>query len=883
MMKLPKVNQYETLESTSITKLEDLIGHELFEIRRRESRDKGVDLYIEVKKNNQYTNFEIIVQLKATETITQNSDGSYSKSIDTSNLNYLLNSPLPAIYIFYIATTKEFLFEWAETVYEDIKKECDDINIQDSYTIRFSKNLTVNSIKNIHRNILKKGQEEREKFENSFPLVIKNQIWNNQGKHILEVLFDTVKNVEIHVLPTYYLPKLFPFAKNEKGGTFLMDSTLYTDNKELFQFLDNIIVRRNKFTFKKKSKQIREIDNLDEKLKRVLFFLRVNLIKHIRLVDSHSQRICIHNLVLKSPSCDCEKCSFERLDFKSSLDKLKPVKEEESPDEKMKKAYTLYQFGYLKKAIHSFQDLAEVFKKSKEHLPYFICLFNLKKLRIHITSKYFEDDREEILNTLKSIDLAIILQELKPMVSGFNYSILEFIEQESFITNSSWNINETVEKAVDLYKSDQHGGWSSGNQAEKLGLHLTWIDRFLKYNLIIYNNFSDFSKIINKSFEGFISTHQLQNELTDKFNNFNDYLLILLITYGDTKFLNKILIRYNVKELKIENFKPKTFFEVAKRLCQSTDTIKIIIGDGKKENYFFRDKVNKIFSNLLLLISRLPLPEKQFNQILKELIDVLSNATYLYPTCKDYLKEIVAHKSDLIDIDNYEKLLKLVVTNKKWRDLNFIDKIVTKIHSNNPGFILSDKELIAHILELTNTQNHTWTLSDLVIFWKIASKDFKKRIKETVLTKLKETFNYRLYYNAVMEKIIDYQPFWDDFIKSVPKRPNETSFIEAFGGKDDGKIYRLNLLLDIAYKFDINLQDQKYQKLHGNNPYYKWLLNLNSFDYSEFNPYWVLKHQSYHYFKTFSKIPQIVKATKKYINENYNEGLAKIYLYHFAK
>lgn len=883
-MKLPIVNLNETLESKSINELKSVFGFDLFEIRPRVERDKGVDLYIEAKDNNRYTNFELIVQLKATRTIKQNTDGSYSKSIETSNLHYLLNSSLSAIYAFYVDATGEIFYEWAETIYKNLKKTCDNIDTQDSYTVRFSKKLSLDSVNTIHQTILEKGYGSREKFEDSIPNTIKNQIWDNQGKHILDVLYDTIENIEISVLPTHYLPKLFPFAKNKEGGTFISDYTLYTDNEELFHFLDNIFVKRNKFSFKKESKKITQINNLDEKLKKVLFFIRLNLINHIRLVDSHNQRICIHKLVLKPQKCGCEKCSFERFDFTPALEKVNQLKEDNSLANKMKKAYVLYQLGYLKKAIQEFQNLSKELKKSKEYLPYFICLFNLKKLRIHIASKYFNDDRKEILADLKTIDLVSVLQEIRPMVNGFNYSILAYIEQESFISTSLWNVDETVEKAIDLYRSDQYGGWSSNNQSEKLGFHLTWIHRFLTYNFIIYDNFSDFSKVVNKSFEGFIAAHQLKNELNDNFNNFNDYLLTLLITYGNTKFLNKTFIRYNVKALKIENFKPKTFIAIVKRLCLSIDTIQLLIGnkDKARDNYFFREKINKIISNLFLLLSRLPLPKKQFNQTLEELIEFLPNAPFIYPTCKDYLKEMVTYKSNEISNDNYEKLLKLCVTHKRWRELSLIDKMVVKIHSSKSGFILSDKDLITNIFELTDKRNHTWTTVDLVIFWRIASVDFKKRIKSEIQSSLKNKFNSRLYFAAVMEEIINYEPLWNDFIKSVPKQPHETSFIEAFGGKDDFKIYRLNQLIDIAYKFEIDLNEEKYQKLHEGIPYYQWLLNLRKFDYSQFDPYWILKHQSFHYFRAFSKIPTLLEITKKSINENYNEGLAKIYLYHFA-
>ena len=87
---LPSSNPMEDLETISRDKLSLLFSPILFELREEVQRDKGIDLNVELKQNNSYTNFRFAVQLKSTATIKSNKDGSISFPVETSNINYLL-------------------------------------------------------------------------------------------------------------------------------------------------------------------------------------------------------------------------------------------------------------------------------------------------------------------------------------------------------------------------------------------------------------------------------------------------------------------------------------------------------------------------------------------------------------------------------------------------------------------------------------------------------------------------------------------------------------------------------------------------------------------------------------------------------------------------
>lgn len=101
-MDLPKANYYEELETLSEHHLQPLFQPCQFELCTRDRRDKGIDLTYEIKRNNKHLGFRFIIQLKSTKSIKANkTDGSFSKSIDTSNINALLHNGHP-LFIFYM-------------------------------------------------------------------------------------------------------------------------------------------------------------------------------------------------------------------------------------------------------------------------------------------------------------------------------------------------------------------------------------------------------------------------------------------------------------------------------------------------------------------------------------------------------------------------------------------------------------------------------------------------------------------------------------------------------------------------------------------------------------------------------------------------------------
>ncbi|MDM1415780.1 DUF4365 domain-containing protein [Myroides odoratimimus] len=153
---LPKDSRNIQLETISKNHFKSLFDTERFVIKE-ETIDNGIDFRLELKINNSVSGFGLNFQLKSTEKIAKNSDGSYSKSIKTSNIEYLLNNGQPGFYGFYIEQEKEIYYIELKEVINKLATDNLKWQEQSYHNIRFKNKLNINSINKIYNSSLADG------------------------------------------------------------------------------------------------------------------------------------------------------------------------------------------------------------------------------------------------------------------------------------------------------------------------------------------------------------------------------------------------------------------------------------------------------------------------------------------------------------------------------------------------------------------------------------------------------------------------------------------------------------------------------------------------------------------------------------------------------
>lgn len=118
------------------------------------------------------------------------------------------------------------------------------------------------------------------------------------------------------------------------------------------------------------------------------------------------------------------------------------------------------------------------------------------------------------------------------------------------------------------------------------------------------------------------------------------------------------------------------------------------------------------------------------------------------------------------------------------------------------------------------------------------------------------------------------------YVSSVPNYSN----IDENDLKYQFHIYQnteLSSVINLIYKYDIEITEEL-KKLSNKShkkyyDYYCWLLDIDNFDYSRFNPYWILEYRTTHYFNRFKKSKKLKEELAKSLKNNYIESVAKIY------
>lgn len=150
---LPKRDRNHALEDETDAALQALISRSAdFVFQGSDRKDYGADCQIEVVVNGQVTNVRLHVQLKGTERAL-NADGSLSIAVERTNLNYLIAQPY-SFYVAYHAPTKSLRVSFVEAVLRQYEHSGRDWTEQQSLTISFTEELTLERLQRLANLVL---------------------------------------------------------------------------------------------------------------------------------------------------------------------------------------------------------------------------------------------------------------------------------------------------------------------------------------------------------------------------------------------------------------------------------------------------------------------------------------------------------------------------------------------------------------------------------------------------------------------------------------------------------------------------------------------------------------------------------------------------------
>lgn len=676
---------------------------------------------------------------------------------------------------------------------------------------------------------------------------------------------------EINYIPTHLIRKCYPFATSEYSETYYNSFTMSRVNDELIDFFENInITKRNKISFKDES-LVDFIPNYKEKTEYVLKHLTQNLIFHLNGEKSH-KRVCSHYFSNRS-TCRCYSCQHDRFKFNEISASISL--NHESNKDKLKQAYIHYQIGNYLTAKEIYEDIISTAQSNKEYMLYFIAKYNVRHLANFLSNPFTtKNNNFDIIDNLKKIDPVEEAVKLKGLS---DYNFLVFIAQEDFFNDGFQEIKKITKDIIEHYHSQLNGGWSSNSHATQLIQEFAKIDHLLNNNYIIYDQFSNFSNLFDMVIEGLFASHAITGKQDSRFKSFDDYWAHKLIFYGSRKVMRKYFYRYKLTSLKYSG-KSSTntpFIDLAFNILSFSDAAMLDLEDN---NDGFRISFNDYFENMLTIAAFFELEDRIVNKLAEKLLTFLKKEKIVrrgkYECVTDFLfrKKSQIKKSTLVNFFNF------FTSKQKFHDEDIVEDIINCFEDHSfteiPDKVFQN--MIKASLEICNKCNQNHGSGILISLFKKVDSQKKEIISQKITLKLKEKFEYDLFYRSSIYKLIEVEEdvllkLIDEFIVDSEAKARNPIFRE----NNEFVNYRLDQLINLCFMIEIDTTTERFQKFKSIHPYYDWLFNLDTFDYVNFDVNWVLINRIKYYYKRMSKCENLKNALVNYLDNESHAGIEK--------
>jgi len=705
------------------------------------------------------------------------------------------------------------------------------------------------------------------------PEVNKNQNIIDQIYHFLKERFSVFQT-----LPHSIWANKYPF-KSSKKAYFEYDLfCLFTDNRELFTFFESLnIIENNKIEFT--NRQIVEgVINCMEKTHFILSSLNDNLVFDIELQGENKRKDIRY---FKPQNLNSPDNYLINLQLDKALQSLTAISENDELKEEI--AFLNYELGNYNQSARLYLKLLEKEDESNgSNSKIFLYQYNLSKLEPFVKYRYSEEKPDALLvENLKTVRNKF---ESDSTVFYNDPKLTKWLKEGYFLRDRQETLLGDIVRLRDFFYMLQNGGRGSNSIIWSIYVTHALFLSFLNDNRIV-NEFGFETAHLNEIFtESIIMSYGIHHSMYSKLETFDDWIIKALILYSKPDSIIKYCNRYSVKSIKYQHnsLADDGFMSLTRNFFNSNEyVIKYL---ESTPNYYLTDKFRRIFGNLLTLASFLELSENND----REFASLLYNF-FIKPSTINYRFEVksvnrfIIKKGKIIGKGIVENYFNLIFSSSYFHDEDFLYSFMVYCDNEKDGIELTPEALnIIYTFFDDNCPlcNHKHELSMLSYFYRIAKNpDAKDSIKTKIVEKLTQKFDWRLYYQSAIYDILDTNNDFFNQLINIQKPKVPQSFLGGQYSKDEkNRDHRLNAIINICFKYNIKMSNENFSHLKGFDFYYDWLIDMENFDYTNFNPRWVSEHPTKYYFERIAQVEIVRQKIYDYLNKIEDPLLTKHYL-----
>jgi hypothetical protein len=460
----------------------------------------------------------------------------------------------------------------------------------------------------------------------------------------------------------------------------------------------------------------------------------------------------------------------------------------------------------------------------------------------------------------------------------FEKEIVSEYYQSNILKYYSIEISSIVEKIRNHYQSQLGTSINNNNNYQILICKYAEFECFIERNSIPYRHFTNFLDIVNLFIEGAILSYSLNEYQPNKLNHFDDYILEQIILYGNPEKITTLFNQHIKSGIKYR--KTDDVSDCKKRIIYFLENFLEIEANFIKESYLLNSKarIYKTLWNIIITLSIIEFDDDFVRACSNFLLPIINGVPDNQKYSLNHFASFIKLKGNIINTKLLKNIYSTCLSNKILHNENLLLAFVS-INNGNPPILVNDINSLNSFIEIFFDKCKTCNSIHIDILpqsYKVLNLKNRKSVKKIILEKLHSHFSAQLYYNACLFDIIKYDRYFEKYINLFsPPLQNEINNRHSL--RDETFLSGLNELMNLVFKYKIELPKSFIEKFKGVSNYYDWLLDMDNFDYSKFNALWILQYATIHYLEHIFSNEKVKNETKKYLRSNFQPTISNYY------
>lgn len=665
--------------------------------------------------------------------------------------------------------------------------------------------------------------------------------------NLFQECYENLNYIPVHILINNEVFK----DSTSKKYSYYENFALRSNREDLIDLFKNAEYKNQAFKFNNCDLSIEESNQIIDILWR-------NCIYYI----TDGSRENYFELPTSSKNCDCISCSLKKFNLVRVLKLLNDL-ESDSLQDLTYKGYFLFQVGRLKSSLKLFKKILEKSLQDGNSVFANIARYNLNKLYRLIP----------FINNSGAESTFDLLHEYSPINNTIEDETIKWLIADDFLIDAQFQINDLKSKLISIYESVNNGG--SARNSIILSVHNKFLQysQFLVLNNIIYDNFIEDSQIKSDFVECLVCAIGI-GEKNSGLRGWNDYTIQLVIENAEYKELLRALRRYNLRSIQHINDKSQAQYNLkelySNLFLQQTDLFENL---NKEENtYLIRGKLNRLYANAIILLAYLDLKAQEFNSLLSLILECFSRENLLDNQSIKYIATIINKKESLISKSNSQKLFKSILRYPQLHEREIIGTSF-KLFAEKPENINVSRsdfnELKSQFFGRCELCSRGHDEMDIINMWHFAN-EFREEIEHLITNRITGSSDSELQYLSICEDILPYDQKIVDKLISNSISNSAPVGEKIFGIGNNINFYFLQLI-HLIFKYGIDTQTEKFDKIRELGDYYRWLLDPVNYDYDLFYTDWLFNIYNIETLNKLKEIPEIKENLSSELSENPND------------